>query len=142
MIGRCQRPDGKLSISWVGLGYNCQVASPPALVVVRGPIGAGKITLAHQLARARAAAYRPLRSRPRCGFRRVLQRGQDNPVRRVHADPGPDHDRMDFARRRGTFHRVSVEAPWLEVDTADDYKAALDEVVRFVNSPHTKARNR
>jgi predicted kinase len=36
--------------SWPG--YNWQVASLPTLVVVSGPIAAGKTTLAHQLARA------------------------------------------------------------------------------------------
>lgn len=215
VIGRCQRPNGELSMSWAGIGYNGQVASLPALVVVSGPIGAGKTTLAHQLARlvgcpaicrdeikegmahpnpgfaaapgdeltmrtlplffsvvelllragvttVAEAAFQdhvwrprlePLRDLARLrivhcvvahdvAFRRVLQRGQDNPARRVHADPGPGRDRTDFARRRGTFDRVSVEAPWLEVDTTDGYKPALDEIVRFVNTPHASARNR
>jgi predicted kinase len=68
-------------------------------------------------------------------FRRVLQRSQDNPVRRVHADPGPGHDLADFARQRDAFNRVSVEAPWMEVDTTDGYQLGFDEIVRFVNSP-------
>ena len=68
-------------------------------------------------------------------FRRVLQRSQDNPARRVHADPGPDHDLADFARHRDAFNRVSVEAPWMEVDTTDGYQPGLDEIVRFINSP-------
>jgi predicted kinase len=67
-------------------------------------------------------------------FRRVLQRGQDNPVRRVHADPRRNHDVADFARHRGAFDRVSVEAPWMEVDTTDGYKPGLEEIVRFVNA--------
>ena len=41
-------------------------------------------------------------------FRRVLQRGQDNPVRRAHADPMPGHDLADFTRQRDAFDRVSV----------------------------------
>jgi len=46
-----------------------------------------------------------------------------------------DRDLADFARRRGTFDRVSVQAPWVEVDTTDGYKPELDDIVRFVNSP-------
>jgi hypothetical protein len=46
-----------------------------------------------------------------------------------------DRDLADFAHRRGTFDRVSVEAPWVEVDTTDGYKPELDDIVRFVNSP-------
>jgi predicted kinase len=190
------------------LGYTCQVASLPALVVVSGPIGAGKTTLAHQLARAvgcpaicrdeikegmahaspgfvpapgdeltartlpvffgvlelllRAgvttiadAAFQDRVWRPRLeplrglarlrivhcvvtadvAFRRVLQRGEDNPPRSVHADPRSDRDLADFVRQRDAFDRVSVEAPWMEVDTADGYQPGLDEIVRFVNSP-------
>ena len=44
-------------------------------------------------------------------FRRVLQRSQDNPARRAHADPRPDHDLADFAQQRDAFDRVSVEHP-------------------------------
>jgi predicted kinase len=180
----------------------------PTLVVVSGPIGAGKTTLAHRLARAvgcpaicrdeikegmaqsspgfvpgpgdeltmqtlpvffdvlelllRAgvttvaeAAFQDRVWRPRLAllrslsqlrivhcvvsdevaFRRVLQRGQDNPVRRAHADPQPDHDLADFTRHRSAFDRVSVPAPWLEVDTTDGYKPDLEDIVRFVNGP-------
>ena len=178
----------------------------PTLVVVSGPIGAGKTTLAHQLARAvgcpaicrdeikegmahaspgfvpapgdeltmrtlpvffgvlelllRAgvttvadAAFQDHVWRPRLeplrglahlrivhcvvthdvAFQRVLRRGQDSPVRRAHADPRPGHDLAEFARHRAAFDRVSVEAPWMEVDTTDGYKPGLDEIVRFVN---------
>jgi hypothetical protein len=31
-----------------------------------------------------------------------------------------------------TFDRVSVEAPWLEVDTSDGYEPELDRVVAFI----------
>jgi hypothetical protein len=68
-------------------------------------------------------------------FRRVLQRGGDDPLRSVHADPRSDRDLAGFARQRDAFDRVSVEAPWMEVDTTDGYQPGLDEIVRFVNSP-------
>lgn len=66
-------------------------------------------------------------------FRRVLQRSEDNPVRRVHVDPGPDRDMADFALMRDAFNRVSVQAPWIEVDTTEGYRPGLDDIVRFVN---------
>ena len=68
-------------------------------------------------------------------FRRVLQRGHDNPVRSVHADPRSGRDLADFVRQHAAFDRVSVQAPWMEVDTTDGYKPGLDEIVRFVNGP-------
>lgn len=190
------------------LAITVRVVSLPTLVIVSGPGGAGKTTLAHQLARVvgcpaicrdeikegmahsrpgfapapgdeltmrtlpvffgvvelllRAgvtaiadAAFQDHVWRPRLeqfrglaqlrivhcvvthdvAFRRVLQRGQDNPVRRVHADPRPDHDLAAFARQRDAFDRVSVEAPCMEVDTTDGYQPGLDEIVRFINSP-------
>ena len=73
---------------------------------------------------------------------KVLQRGQDNPVRGAHADPRTDHELADFARHRNAFHRVSVAAPWMEVDTTDGYKPGLDEIVRFVSEPQANTRTR
>ena len=67
-------------------------------------------------------------------LRRVLQRSEDDPLRSVHADPRSDRDLADFARQRDAFDRVSVEAPWMEVDTTDGYQPGLEEIVRFVNS--------
>ncbi|MGH3219125.1 MAG: AAA family ATPase [Streptosporangiaceae bacterium] len=184
------------------------MASLPTLVVISGPAGAGKTTLAHQLGRAAGcpaicrdeikegmahsrrgfvpapadeltmrtlrvffdvlelllragvtmvaeAAFQDHVWRPRLeplrgladlrvvhcvvshevAFRRILQRGQGNPVRRAHADPQPDHDVTDFARHRDAFDRVSVQAPWIEVDTTDGYRPGLEEILRFVNGP-------
>jgi predicted kinase len=67
-------------------------------------------------------------------FRRVLRRGDDSPVRRAHADPGPGHDLADFARQHEEFIRVSVNAPSMEVDTTEGYRPGLEDIVRFVNS--------
>jgi hypothetical protein len=41
----------------------------------------------------------------------------------------------DATQRLGhdTFDRVSIEAPSIEVDTADGYRPGLDEIVAFVN---------
>jgi len=181
------------------------VTALPILVVVSGPLGAGKTTLAHKLARAigcpaicrdeikegmahvtphfvpsqgdqltartlpvffsvlelllRAgvttvaeAAFQDHVWRPRLeplrdladlrivhcvaaadvAFRRVLQRGADNPVRRVHADPGEDHDLADFARERDAFSRIALDVPSIEVDTTDCYQPGLAEIVQFV----------
>ena len=35
--------------------------------------------------------------------------------------------------RHNAFDRVSVDAPWIEVDTTDGYRPALSEIVAFVN---------
>lgn len=186
--------------------YNFQVASLPTLVVVGGPIGAGKTTLAHQLALAigcpavcrdeikegmvhctpgfvpapgdeltqrtlpvffgvlelllRAgvttvadAAFQDHVWRPHLeplqglahlrivhcvvasdiAFHRALQRGENNPLRRVHVDPRPSHDLADFVRSRDAFNRVTMDAPSIEVDTTQGYVPGLDAIVTFVN---------
>jgi hypothetical protein len=64
-----------------------------------------------------------------CGAARTTRSGGRTPSRE------PTVTWRIFARRRGTFDRVSVQAPWVEVDTTDGYKPELDDIVRFVNSP-------
>jgi predicted kinase len=67
----------------------------------------------------------------RTAFRRSLRRGQENPLRRAHADPGPA-DAEQVYRRHREFDRVSVDAPWIEVDTTDGYRPGLAEIAAFV----------
>jgi predicted kinase len=65
---------------------------------------------------------------PDLALRRIRQRAQDNPLRRAHADPGPE--RLSV---RPAFTRISLDVPSLEVDTADGYRPGLDQIVAFVN---------
>ena len=66
--------------------------------------------------------------------RRALQRRQDDPLRQAHAHPGPQ-DAAEHARPSGAFDRISIDAPWIEVDTTDGYRPGLKEIVTFVNGP-------
>jgi predicted kinase len=177
------------------------MTSPPTLIVVSGPAGAGKTTLAHEIARAvgcpaicrdeikegmvhatpgfvpgpgdelttrtlpvffdvlelllRAgvtavaeAAFQDRVWRPglerlqslaririvHClvgtdvALQRRLRRAEVNPSRRAHADP-----RRGEPVAHAAFDRVSVDAPWIEVDTTDGYSPGLREIVAFVN---------
>ena len=65
-------------------------------------------------------------------FQRSLRRAAGDPVRRAHADPGPG-DAARSARRHHAFERVSVDAPWIEVDTTDGYRPGLGEILAFVS---------
>jgi len=64
-------------------------------------------------------------------FQRRLRRQESNPLRRAHADPGP-HDAAERALGHSMFDRVSVDVPWIEVDTTDGYRPGLSEIVAFV----------
>lgn len=70
--------------------------------------------------------------------RRSLRRGDDDPLRRAHADPGPQ-GAAEQARAHRSFERVSVDAPWIEVDTTDGYRPGLGEIVAFVSRPGSAA---
>ena len=65
---------------------------------------------------------------------RVRERARDNPLRRAHADLGPD------AAIPRVFTRVSL-GPSLEVDTTDGYRPGLDQIVAFVNGPAPDGRD-
>ena len=53
---------------------------------------------------------------------------RDNPLRRAHADPGPDRPPGPQA-----FIRIALDAPSIEVDTTDGYRPGLDQIVAFIN---------
>jgi hypothetical protein len=65
-------------------------------------------------------------------FERSLRRGEQNPLRAAHADPGPG-DEARRARAHQAFNRVAVPAPWIEVDTTDGYRPGLSEIVAFAS---------
>jgi predicted kinase len=181
------------------------MTSRPTLVVVSGPPGSGKTTLAHEVARAvgcpaicrdeikegmahatpgfvpgprdeltmrtlpaffgmlellltarvttvAEAAFQDRIWRPRLApllplarlrivhctvdpgvaFQRIVQRGEASTVRAAHADPRPENE-ADCIRRHLAFDRISVDAPWIEVDTTSGYRPGIDQVVAFIN---------
>jgi len=65
-------------------------------------------------------------------FRRGLRRGEENPLRAAHADPAADGEERSV-RAHQAFDRVSLEVPWMEVDTTDGYRPGLAEIVAFAS---------
>ncbi len=51
-------------------------------------------------------------------FGRITRRGQDSPLRRVHADP---RDQAEHEAAHRAFDQVGLDVPALEVDTSDGY---------------------
>ena len=64
---------------------------------------------------------------------RVLRRWDENPLRQAHGRPS-SVDPAAHARGHHAFDRVSVDAPWIDVDTTDGYDPGLDQIVAFINS--------
>ena len=65
-------------------------------------------------------------------FERSQRRGEQNPLRAAHADPGPG-DAVRSARAHQAFNRVTMPAPWIEVDTTDGYRPGLSVIVAFAS---------
>ena len=65
---------------------------------------------------------------------RKLRRLAEQPLRRAHADPEPG-DTTAHAASHNTFERLSLDVPWIEVDTTDGYEPALTAVATFIDSP-------
>ena len=65
-------------------------------------------------------------------FRRIMRRGQEDPLRGWHAGPALD-DKAEWTRRHNDFERLSVDAPSIEVDTTSGYRPTLAEVVAFAS---------
>src|SRR5262249_33517799 len=67
-------------------------------------------------------------------FRRILRRGEQNPLRRVHTDRGRGAG-ASFLQRHGAFDGVGGAAPWMEVDPADGYRPGLARIASFLSEP-------
>jgi predicted kinase len=65
-------------------------------------------------------------------FQRIQRRKAQNSLRRAHADPGYG-EAASQAEAHNAFDRVSIDAPWIEVDTTGGYRPALSDIVAFVS---------
>jgi hypothetical protein len=66
---------------------------------------------------------------PGLALQRSLRRSAGNERRRAHPGPG---DAEAYVRRVRAFDRVAVEAPAIEVDTADGYRPPFGDLVVFL----------
>jgi predicted kinase len=69
---------------------------------------------------------------PEVAFQRIMQRGAASSVRATHADPGPA-DEADYIQRHLAFDRLSLDAPWIEVDTTSGCRPGIDQIAAFLN---------
>jgi predicted kinase len=70
----------------------------------------------------------------RVSFERAQRRSAlDEHRARAHGDSTVGKELADWQQLVGSFERVSIDAPSVEVDTTDGYTPALDDVVAFVN---------
>lgn len=63
-------------------------------------------------------------------LQRRRRRLADDPVRRAHEAAVPDSV-TEHASHHHAFDRIRIDAPWIEVDTADGYDPALEAIVAF-----------
>jgi len=114
---------------------------PAFFAVLRLLLEAGVTTVAeaafqHELWRPRLDPLLPLAAvrvvqcsaDPGAAYGRVVRRQQADPARRAH--PGPA-SREEYLHRVGTFSRLRLDAPSIEVDTTSGYRPSLAEVVAF-----------
>lgn len=69
---------------------------------------------------------------PEVAFQRIVRRRSASTVRAAHADPGPAGE-AGYVLRHLAFDRVSLDAPWIEVDTTSGYRPGIDQVTAFIN---------
>ena len=63
---------------------------------------------------------------------RILRRQDENPTRRAHTDAHLISQQAHAAGHDG-FHRVQLGVPEIEVDTSDDYRPTIDEIITFLD---------
>lgn len=64
---------------------------------------------------------------------RIRRRQDENPARRAHADAYLT-DLDAHAARHDSFDRVQLDVPELQVDTSDEYRPSLGEIVAFAHA--------
>ena len=69
---------------------------------------------------------------PEVAFQRIVRRSQASAVRAAHADLVAG-DAAGYIQRHLAFDRVSLDAPWIEIDTTSGYDPGIDHVAAFVN---------